>query len=203
MPHARAAARSGRPARPARCDGGGHLPADVWDGLRTKGRTGLKGRRGQRREPHPDLRGSRSARAGSLGIVPGGTGLAWSITIPAGPITRSTATARIRSSGTGVFTAPPPSFSRGHLEARARAPATDRVAAATRACRATLARSMAVVVRGARAAAARCSRSPGDPSAPTPTPEPATLPLIGSNVLLLGVALWRRFRSVKETQPIG
>ena len=31
----------------------------------------------------------------------------------------------------------------------------------------------------------------------------ATILLIGSNVVLLGVASWRRFRSKKGTQPIG
>jgi len=36
--------------------------------------------------------------------------------------------------------------------------------------------------------------SPGDPLAPAPTPEPATLVLVGSNLALLGVVAWRRRR---------
>ena len=35
---------------------------------------------------------------------------------------------------------------------------------------------------------------PGDPGALEPTPEPATLALVGSNLALLGVAAWRRRR---------
>jgi hypothetical protein len=35
---------------------------------------------------------------------------------------------------------------------------------------------------------------PGDPGAPEPTPEPATLVLVGSNLALLGVAAWKRRR---------
>ncbi len=35
---------------------------------------------------------------------------------------------------------------------------------------------------------------PGDPGALQPTPEPATLALVGSNLALLGVAAWRRRR---------
>jgi hypothetical protein len=36
--------------------------------------------------------------------------------------------------------------------------------------------------------------TPGDPGAPTPTPEPGTLLLVGSNLAVLGVAAWRRRR---------
>lgn len=35
---------------------------------------------------------------------------------------------------------------------------------------------------------------PGDPGVPAPTPEPATLILVGSNLALLGATMWRRHR---------
>ncbi|MGH7415225.1 MAG: PEP-CTERM sorting domain-containing protein [Candidatus Rokuibacteriota bacterium] len=45
---------------------------------------------------------------------------------------------------------------------------------------------------------------PGGPGAPTPTPEPATLVLVGSNLVLLGAAAWKRRRQRLETiPPIG
>lgn len=43
----------------------------------------------------------------------------------------------------------------------------------------------------------------GDPGAPAPTPEPATLLLVGSNVALLGAAAWRRRRRRREMSAIG
>src|SRR5262249_8840476 len=43
---------------------------------------------------------------------------------------------------------------------------------------------------------------PGD-GAPTPTPEPATMVLIGSNVALLGAAVLRRRRRRRETDLSG
>jgi hypothetical protein len=42
----------------------------------------------------------------------------------------------------------------------------------------------------------------GDPGTLAPTPEPATLLLVGSNVALLGAAAWRRRRRLKETRSI-
>ena len=43
----------------------------------------------------------------------------------------------------------------------------------------------------------------GDPGAPAPTPEPATLLLVGSNVALLGIAAWKRRGRRRETSAIG
>jgi hypothetical protein len=43
----------------------------------------------------------------------------------------------------------------------------------------------------------------GDPGAPAPTPEPATLLLVGSNVALLGAAAWKRRRRRPKTSAIG
>ena len=43
----------------------------------------------------------------------------------------------------------------------------------------------------------------GDPGAPAPTPEPATLLLVGSNVVVLGAAAWKRRRRRRETPAIG
>jgi hypothetical protein len=44
---------------------------------------------------------------------------------------------------------------------------------------------------------------PSNPGALEPTPEPATLVLVGSNLALLGVAAWKRRRRRLETPPIG
>ncbi|HSE06103.1 MAG TPA: PEP-CTERM sorting domain-containing protein [Methylomirabilota bacterium] len=45
--------------------------------------------------------------------------------------------------------------------------------------------------------------APGDPGAPEPTPEPATLLLVGSNLALLGAAAWRRRRRGSEPSASG
>lgn len=42
----------------------------------------------------------------------------------------------------------------------------------------------------------------GDPGAPEPTPEPTTILLVGSNLVLLGVAAWRRLRG-EQGRPSG
>jgi len=45
--------------------------------------------------------------------------------------------------------------------------------------------------------------NPGDPGSPTPTPEPTTILLVGSNLTLLGVMAWRHRRRREETNPGG
>jgi hypothetical protein len=44
---------------------------------------------------------------------------------------------------------------------------------------------------------------PSNPGALEPTPEPATLVLVGSNLALLGVAAWKRRRRRRETPSTG
>lgn len=45
--------------------------------------------------------------------------------------------------------------------------------------------------------------TPSDPGAPAPTPEPATIVLVASNLALFGVMAWRRRRRGEETHTSG
>jgi hypothetical protein len=45
--------------------------------------------------------------------------------------------------------------------------------------------------------------NPSDPGSPAPTPEPATILLVGSNLTLLGAMAWRRRRRREETDLNG
>ena len=45
--------------------------------------------------------------------------------------------------------------------------------------------------------------NPSDPGAPAPTPEPTTILLVGSNLTLLGVMAWRRYRRREEADLSG
>jgi hypothetical protein len=45
--------------------------------------------------------------------------------------------------------------------------------------------------------------NPGDPGSPAPTPEPATILLVGSNLALLGTMAWKRGRRREETDLTG
>jgi PEP-CTERM motif len=56
---------------------------------------------------------------------------------------------------------------------------------------------------GARILPPSSGFGPGDPGAPAPTPEPATLILVGSNLALLGAAAWRRHRRRRQSAPRG
>ena len=192
-----AAALSGLPRDPRRCDGGSAPSRRRVGRLMDEGRTGPKGETGH--APGNLTRITRLEEvpgAGPLGIVPGGTGLSWPRDTLPRLITRSTATARIHRAAPAIHRPRPPSFSRGHLEARVRA--RQRIGGGSYS---GLPNNLGPFNGGGGAGGSGGGdppllSDPGDPSAPTPTPEPATILLIGSNVVLLGVASWRRFRSI-------
>lgn len=54
---------------------------------------------------------------------------------------------------------------------------------------------------GSRVFPSASTLAPGDPGAPAPTPEPATLILVGSNLALLGATAWRRSRRRRALAP--
>ncbi|MFI5324977.1 MAG: PEP-CTERM sorting domain-containing protein [Candidatus Rokuibacteriota bacterium] len=56
---------------------------------------------------------------------------------------------------------------------------------------------------GPRVSSLALTLDPGDPGDLAPTPEPATLLLLGSNLALLGAAAWRRCRRRLGIPPIG
>jgi hypothetical protein len=199
-----AAARSGPPRDPRDATAVARLPADVWDGLMDEGRTGPKGQ--TRHVPGNLTRISRLEEvpgAGPLGIVPGGTGLASLRDTLSGPLTALNGDGADPSSGTGD--SPPAQFLAGP-------PAGESTGAGNGSGGGSYSGSPNNLgpfnggggAGGSGGGGPLFFGDPGDPSAPAPTPEPATILLIGSNVVLLGVASWRRFRSIKkETKPIG
>ena len=143
--------------------------------------------------------------AGPLGIVPGGTGLSSLRDTLPGPITALNGDGPDPSSGTGDSPPAPAQFLAGP-------PGGESTGAGNASGGGSYSGSPNNLgpFNGGGAAGGSGGggplpfTDPGDPSAPAPTPEPSTILLIGSNVVLLGLASWRRFRSIKKgTKPIG
>jgi hypothetical protein len=203
-----AAALSGLPRDPRDATAVAQLPADVWDSLMGDGRTGPKG---ETRQVPGNL--TRIARlegvpgAGPLGIGPGGTGLSWPRDTLPRAITGLSGDNPDPSSGAGDS----PSTSAQFLAGPPGGESTGSGNGSGGGSYSGLPNNLGPFNGGGGGGAGGTGgggplfvSDPGDPSAPTPTPEPATIFLIGSNVVLLGVASWRRFRSIKkETKPIG
>ena len=200
-----AAALSGLPRDPRDATAVAHLPADVWDGLMDEGRMGPKG---ETRHAPGNLTGITRLEevpgAGPLGFVPGGTGLSWPRDTLPRPITALNGDGPDPSSGSGDS----PPASAQFLAGPPGGESTGSGNGSGGGSYSGLPSNLGPFNGGGGAGGSGGGgplllSAPGDPSAPTPTPEPATILLIGSNVVLLGVASWRRFRSKKGTQPIG
>jgi len=200
-----AATLSGPPRDPRDATAVAHLPADVWDGLMDEGRTGPKG--DTRHIPGNLTRIARLEEvpgAGPLGIVSGGTSLSWPRDTLPRPFTALNGDGPDQSTGTSDSPPVPVQFLSGPPGGEGTSSGSGWGGGSN----SGLPNNLGPFNGGGGAGGSGGGgplffSDPGDPSALAPTPEPATILLIGSNVVLLGAASWRRLRSVKETQPIG
>jgi len=216
-----AAALSGPARDPRDATAVAHLPADVWEGLMDEGRTGRKG--GTRHVPGNLTRIARLEEvpgAGPLGIVSGGTSLSWPRDTLPRPFTALNGDGPDQSTGTSDSPPAPVQFLSGPPGGEGTGSGSGWGGGTYSGLPNNLGPfnggggaggsggggaggSGGGGAGGSGGGSPLFFSDPGDPSAPAPTPEPATILLIGSNVVLLGVASWRRFRSTKETYPIG
>jgi hypothetical protein len=208
-----AAALSGPPRDPRDATAVAHLPADVWEGLMNEGRTGRKG--DTRHVPGNLTRIARLGEvpgAGPLGIVSGGTSLSWPRDTLPRPFTALNGDGPDQSTGTSDSPPVPVQFLSGPPGGEGTGSGSGWGGGTYSGLPNNLGPfnggggaggSGSGGAGGAGGGGPLFFSDPGDPSAPAPTPEPATILLIGSNVVLLGAASWRRFRSTKETYPIG
>lgn len=195
-----AAALSGPPRDPRDATAVAHLPADVWDGLMDEGRTG---RKSETRQSPGNL--TRIAQleevpgGGPVGIGSGGTSLPWSRDTLPRPITALVGDGADQSSGSSD--SPPTSVTFLAGPSGGEGTGTGSGNGWGDGSYSGLPNNLGPFNGGGGAGGpgggtALFPSDPGDPSAPAPTPEPATILLIGSNVVLLGAASWRRFRSI-------
>jgi hypothetical protein len=194
----------GPPRDPRDASAVAHLPADVWDGLMDEGRTGRKIEITQRpgnltRIAH--LEGVPGV--GPLDIVSGGTSLPWPRDTLPRPITALFGNGPDQSGDTSSPSAPE-QFLAGSPGGEGTGSGNGWGGGSYSGFPNNLGPFNAGGGPGGSGGGGPLFFSyPSDPSAPAPTPEPATILLIGSNVVLLGAASWRRFRSLKETVPSG
>lgn len=197
-----AAALSGPPRDPRDAAAVAHLPADVWDGLMDDGRTG---RNGETRPAPGNL--TRIAKleetpgVGPLGIPSGGTGPSWPRDTLPRPIASLLGDGTDQSSGTSDSPPAPVQFLAGPPGGEGTGSGNGWSSGSYPGFPDNLGPFNGGGTGGGGGPS--FFSEPGDPSAPAPTPEPTTILLIGSNVVLLGAASWRRLRSPKETQPSG
>ena len=201
-------AQSGPPRDPRDASAVAHIPADVWDGLMDDGRSGLKGKEGRRPgnltriaelEDIPD--------AGSVDTGSGGISSRW----PRDTLPRSFSALDTgnRGDGGGGGAGDSPSSPTQFLAG----PSTDQGSGTGSGSGWSGGVSGGAGSFGPFAGGGGAGRSggggpflvgdPDDSNAPAPTPEPTTILLVGSNLALLGAAVWRRLNAMKEDKAIG
>jgi len=191
-----AGALSGPPRDPRDATAVAHLPSDVWDGLMDEGRAGRKGE--ARHAPGnltriPQL--EEVPGSGALSIASGGTSLPWSRDTLPRPITALLGEGTEQSSGSGDSPPAPMQFLAGPPGGDGTGSGNAWGGGYTGSPNSFGSLSSGGGVGGGPGGSGpQFFSDPGDPSVPAPTPEPATILLIGSNVVLLGAASWRRIR---------
>ena len=198
------AALFGPPRDPRDATAVAHLPADVWDALMDEGR---RGRKIEIRQPPGNLTRIADLEevpgVGPLDVGSGGTSLPWPRDTRPRPITAFLGNGPDQSSDTSSPSAP--------VQFLAGPPGGEGTGSGNGSSGGSYSgfpNNLGPFNGGGGAGGSGGGGTlffsdPGDPSAPAPTPEPATILLIGSNVVLLGAASWRRCRSLKETVPSG
>jgi hypothetical protein len=202
-----AAAHSGLPRDPRDASAVAQIPADVWDGLMDDGRSGHRGKEGQRpgnltRIAQLDVPGAGSVDTGS-----GGVSSLW----PRDTLSRSFGALDTgdRGDGSGGGTGETPSSPTQFLAGPSGNPGSGTGSGSGWSGGYSGGGGGFGPITGGGGAGGSGGGGPflvgdpGDSSAPAPTPEPTTILLVGSNLALLGAAAWRRLSTMKEGKPIG
>jgi hypothetical protein len=203
-----AATHSGLPRDPRDASAVAHIPADVWDGLMDDGRSGHKGK-----ESHRPGNLTRIAQledvlgAGSFDAGSGGVSSLW----PRDTLSRSFGApdsgGKGDGSGGGTGDSPlsPTQFLAGPSGNQGSGTGSG---GGWSGGYSGGAGNLGPLGGGGGSGGSGGGgpvlvSDPGDSSAPAPTPEPTTILLVGSNLALLGAAVWRRLNAMKDGKSIG
>lgn len=204
-----AATHSGLPRDPRDASAVAHIPADVWDGLMDDGRSGHKGK-----ESHRPGNLTRIAQledvlgAGSFDTGSGGVSSLWS----RDTLSRSFGAldSGDKGDGSGAGTGDSPSSPTQSLggPSSSQGSGTESGGGWNGGYSGGAGNNLGPFAGGGGAGGSGDGGpflvgDPGDSSAPAPTPEPTTILLVGSNLALLGAAVWRRLNAMKDGKPIG